>query len=133
LLVAVRHTEDGQMASLLAFGVLIGLVHGTKAGGPWLIPMALMATYGGIRQRGDLTPTRAGFWRCYWYRLGCMGVAALVAFFVSTPYAFLDRYYFAALSGLWKLLTTSPLGKVTFLTWIRDLRMHLGDIACVLV
>ena len=61
LLIATRHAEDGKRASLIALGLLSGLVQGTKAGGPWLIPMALLAVYWGLQQGVDSVPSRARF------------------------------------------------------------------------
>ena len=57
-----------------------------------------------------------------------MGVAALLAYFVSTPYAFLDKYYFYSMSVTWKLVSKGRVGEVNFLTWLTALRSYWGDV-----
>src|SRR5262245_44441939 len=113
-LVAMHHAEDGQIASLMALGLLCGLVQGTKTGGPWLIPMVLLTMCWGLQPEGDNTLSRSGLLRRYLRRLVCVGAVALLMFFVSTPYAFLDQYYLYAMSAAWHLVSTGLFGKVNF-------------------
>src|SRR5262249_29513099 len=62
-LLAARHAEDGALASLAALGLVAGLVQGTKVGGPWLIPMALLALFRGWAWGGPAAALRR------WYHL----------------------------------------------------------------
>ena len=68
-LVAVEHAKVGNSESLLAVGFMVGVVQGTKVGGPWLIPLLLAAVAFGMRRaRSDVT-VRKGFTAQYARRL----------------------------------------------------------------
>ncbi len=88
LAVAARHVTDGELESLGALGFLSGLIQGTKMGGPWLIPLAALALVEGIRRRHDLP--RAAIMALILRRGFLLLVLSIVAYFVSTPYAFLS-------------------------------------------
>lgn len=124
LLVAARHAKVGDPASLLALGLMAGAVQGTKVGGPWLIPMSVLALWWGLtRDRPGLSIALA---KRGIGRILILGSGSLLGYFVSTPYAFLGPYYFKALRNVWGIVSDSPLGGVSFLSWADGLRTHFG-------
>jgi hypothetical protein len=129
--IAIRHAERGDLASLGAMGFAAGLAQGTKVAGPWLVPMAFLATYWGW-QRCHATSTyeRAGSLA---YRLAFLGAASLLAYFVSTPYAFTDSYYRDSLVECWAAFSAAPLGSVTALSWFEGTCDHLTIIVASLM
>src|SRR5690242_18644248 len=48
LALAIRHARSGEIPDLLAFGFVCGIVQGTKVGGPWLVPLAVLAVWLGL-------------------------------------------------------------------------------------
>src|SRR5262249_4733327 len=109
LLFAVGHAKDGRRMSLFAFGLFCGLVQGTKVGGPWLAPTALLVVWLGYqanqgRRVADRTSWTGSIDACSLRdRLILLAGAGLLGFVVSTPYAFLDLYYFRS---MWSALRT---------------------------
>jgi hypothetical protein len=135
LLVAGAHVRTGRWATLTCLGLLVGVHHGTKMGGPWIAPMALLATWWGARAAAATAtaPSAARTWFSAMSR-GCwLGLMALAGFFLTTPYAFFDPYYFDCIKGLRGLLLQEHIGQVTFMSWINGLETHLSKplfIAC---
>ena len=90
LAIAVRHAERGDWPSLAALGLMCGFVQGAKVGGPWTVPMGLLALWWGVQATGhrlsDLTILAK--------RVALLGSTALLGYVVSTPYAFMDPYLF---------------------------------------
>jgi hypothetical protein len=126
-LLAVRHARDGETSSLIALGLFCGLVQGAKSGVPWTVPMALLALWLGARTHSVAQLAR---------RVGLLAAAALAAFFVSTPYAFVDTYYARAMRlayGAVSRNAVDPTHPVTVLSWGRALVEYLGPVAVVLV
>lgn len=121
LWVAIRHAETGTIGSLVGLGVLMGLGHGAKMGGPWLVPMAALATAWGVQTSAD-----AHRIRCFVGRMTLLGLVALGAFALCTPYAFLDSFYFKVLRLVWRVYKGSPFGEVTARTWWDQLWLHEG-------
>lgn len=132
-LFAVAHARDGSRSSLVALGLACGIVQGTKAGGVWTIPMALLALWLGAR----LTRRRisAGFARTLGARVLLLGGAGLVGFFISTPYAFLDRYYYRSIALTYRIVADNHLQlaeAVSLFTWGETLYDHIGPVGTTL-
>lgn len=127
LLLAIRHAGVGDWPTLVSLGIVAGLFHGTKSGGPWLAPTALLAVYWGWRK----TELKWG-WQPFgrlMARWAMLGAVTLAFFFVSTPYAFLDRYHFRTLRTLWKMLSRQTLEEnVNFLSWMRGFHDQVGPV-----
>jgi hypothetical protein len=64
-------------------------------------------------------------------RVITLGMAAGLAFFVSTPYAFLDRYYQHSLQAAWTVVSGQEFASASFLTWINTLVGQLGLPLCI--
>jgi hypothetical protein len=133
-LLAVTHARDGDRASLIALGVFCGIVQGTKSGGPWTIPMALLAVWLGARAQP------AGPATALVRRLGSktlvLGAAALIGFFISTPYAFFDTYYARSMQLAYRIVTEDSLqqnGPNSLVTWGKALYEYIGPIGASLV
>lgn len=128
LVVAIKHTQSGKWREVIWLGMLLGLHHGTKMGGPWLLPMLMLAIWWGWRKT---FPSGHTFWSMVlWRDLGARYLVLVGAgglfFFLSTPYAFLGKDYFEALRGLSHALTQNLLTPVSFYSWIQGLGNHLG-------
>jgi hypothetical protein len=63
-----------------------------------------------------------------------LGVAAACGYFVSSPYTFVDPYYFHALASEWKTETTSfsPFGRINAVTWAWSVYDYVGATASIL-
>jgi len=134
LAIAVRHSERGDWPSLAALGLMCGFVQGAKAGGPWTVPMSLLALGWGVQAAGhrlsDLSITTE--------RVVLLGATGILGYVVSTPYAFMDPYLFRALASAWQYERLSgasegPFGRVTMWTWIEAVYAHNGPLAAILV
>ena len=82
LALAIRHAQDGTIESLVALAITIGLAQGAKLGGPLFAPIALASIL--VAANGYIS---------IGMRCAALGAVAVVAFFATTPYAFLDSYY----------------------------------------
>jgi Dolichyl-phosphate-mannose-protein mannosyltransferase len=125
LCVGVRYLERGNMCSLVALGLLTGLVQGTKSGGAWLIPMAALSIIVGQRRlapRMALIPTTV---QVLWHGFLASGFA-LFAYMVSTPYAFLKPDFFITLRAIWRNINTSSMVPVSYATWLSALWDYHG-------
>jgi hypothetical protein len=132
-LFAVAHARRGDPATLVVLGLFAGLVHGAKAGGVWTVPMALVAIWlGGRTEPGARFAAVA---KRFGVRTGIFLAAALAAFFVSTPYAFLDGYYLRATRLAYGVVTQNSLGleQISLATWAEALYDYLGPVAAALV
>jgi hypothetical protein len=130
---AALHARTGTRASLIALGLFCGVVQGTKAGGIWTIPMALLALWLGTR--ADAAPLRRRL-RAAAGRLLVLGGAALVGFFVTTPYAFFDTYYSRSIALTYRVVADNHLQlaeAVSLLTWTETLYDYLGPVATTLL
>ena len=120
------HARCGSTRSLVALGVLAGLVHGTKMGGPWMIPMASLAVYWGFGQLGPVSlrsrESRNGLLR----RFALLGGCAALAFFISTPYALLDSYYYKMVTRSSGFFTSSPWSEANPAKWLAGLTDYFG-------
>jgi hypothetical protein len=120
---AIGHAETGRLRSLIALGFAVGLAQGTKMGGPWIVPLALLAFYLGSKHVVDKGPTA---WRWYGRRLTWLGLAALVAYVLSTPYAFFDHYYFKSWKETWKAYRLLEIVPVSIWSWVEALLVYQG-------
>lgn len=140
LVLAVAHARQGDRATLIALGLLCGIVQGTKAGGPWCVPIAMTALWLGLRLGGDWVAAErekaVGAWRDVIRRLAILGIAALLGFFLSTPYAFLGRYYYDSMMialGVNMSDVLQQAQKISLATWIGAIYQQLGIIGSTLV
>ncbi len=60
LLAAAAHARSGSTRTLIALGLLCGVVQGTKSGGPWTVPVALLAVWLGARASNASSGFRHG-------------------------------------------------------------------------
>jgi hypothetical protein len=123
LALCIRHANDGGMDSLIGIGLVAGLAQGAKFGGPLLVPIAAVSV-----GRGALNamPSAGVFrWTSSALMRGMIALAVAVAvFFVSTPYAFLNSYYFVAWTETAK--TFSREAWATPWTWLEMSADRLG-------
>jgi hypothetical protein len=134
LFLAIRHARDGELSSLLALGLMIGISQGTKAGGPWLIPMSLVAIWFGASIASPPPSTkRFPTTQLFLGGLALLGLASIAMFFVTTPYAFVDRYYWYAMNIAWTLVSQSPLGHIGLEDWLARLYQHFGTAASIVL
>ncbi|MCI0379457.1 MAG: glycosyltransferase family 39 protein [Gemmataceae bacterium] len=120
----IRHAETGRLGMLLSLGALAGLVHGAKMGGPWTVPMAVTAVLLGAR-RASFGWNAKGV-RALLGRLALWGTSAAAGFFLCTPYALFDSYYFRMISTNASFFRTSPWSQANAITWIEELWAYLG-------
>jgi 4-amino-4-deoxy-L-arabinose transferase-like glycosyltransferase len=108
----IRHAEEGTMESLVAAGIVAGLAQGAKMGGVLVAPIvAASVVYGGWGTSGFVpTVLRRGV---------IVSAVAVIVFFLTTPYAAVDPYFFKTWSVAAALLSgQSPIEQVTFLKWL---------------
>lgn len=134
LVVGLRHADRGDLASLAALGLLCGFVQGAKAGGPWTVPMGLLAMVWGLHaakhRLRELKPL--------FQRTVLLGSTALLGYFISTPYVFTNSYLWRTFREVWTIqglggTDDGPFGRITLLTWIDAIYAHIGPLAAVLV
>src|SRR6185369_4068040 len=77
---AVYHARTRRTASLIGLGIVAGLIQGTKAGGPWLVPAAALAAWLGTAKPVGTSDDRKRPTR-FILRLTGMGLAALGTYF----------------------------------------------------
>ena len=134
LVIAARHTERGDWPSLAAVGLMCGFVQGAKFGGPWTVPMGLLALGWGIQAAGH----QLRDWKVTTKRLTLLGSTALLGYVVSTPYAFMDPYLFKTYASAWFFqglgaASDGPFGRVNLWTWVEAIYGHIGPLATILV
>src|SRR5439155_1538937 len=130
LTIAVQHLREGDLESLAALGLISGLVQGTKMGGPWLVPLAVLAATVGLgRQSPALSFKDFGTRLC---NRGIVLVAfAVLAYIVSTPYAFLKRDFIYQSIVLIKNIMAGRITHITYLNWLSDLWGHFGPVLLI--
>lgn len=136
LIIAVRLARSGELKSVVALGVVLGLIQGTKSGAPFVLPMALAALSWGeitarsaIRSEGAASRLgRAGVAiGSIVVKGGLMGIVAIAAFVASTPYLVFDPYYLTTIKSAFEVLSgTSPLVPITFSSWYAAIGIYLG-------
>jgi Dolichyl-phosphate-mannose-protein mannosyltransferase/F5/8 type C domain len=132
LVLAIRHAERGDLPSVATLGIACGLVQGTKMGGVWTVPMAALALWWGLRasglKRGDIGAIVK--------RPATLGAASLVGWFVATPYALFDSYYFHKLAEVWALQGATagdgPFGSITIGLWATKAYEYIGPVGAAL-
>ncbi|OKO82017.1 glycosyltransferase family 39 protein [Bradyrhizobium sp. NAS96.2] len=127
---ALRHSDDGLLSSLVALGVVCGLVQGTKFGGAWTVPLATAALLMGIRATG------AEKWdkKVIAQRVAVLGAAALVGWIGTNPYAVITPYYVQSWLAQWRIVGSSggPLGTFTPWDWIKAIYDYVGPLGSTL-
>ena len=134
LLAAAAHARSGSMGALVALGLLCGVVQGTKSGGPWTVPAALLAVWLGSRAPSARPFSETA--RLLGSRVAVLGATALAAFFVTTPYAFLDLHYARSLRLAYDIVSTDTLqqeDQVSLVTWTEAVFRYIGPVAAALV
>jgi hypothetical protein len=129
---AIRHAETGRLSSLLGVGFLAGVVHGTKMGGPWVVPMAVLAVVWGLKSDGWQHIRQWLGWERFLGRLVLLGAAAAAGFFVSTPYAFVDSYYFAKALETKAVFGNSPFEQANLGRWLMACWDYFGPPLAIL-
>jgi hypothetical protein len=125
---AIRHAETGSRATLLLTGVFIGLTQGAKMGGPWLVPMATLATAWGVHTApGSDAPRRVRTGR-FIGRMGLLGLVAFGTWVLSTPYAFVDPFFFGTLRVAWRTYNQDSSAQATAWTWLIGVWDHEGAV-----
>ena len=125
LAISLRHLNYGDKASLVAMGILSGLIQGTKLGGPWLIPIFALATVVGLRHQKPHLGGRSFAW-CLAQRGAALVLVSLAAWIISTPYAFLEPDFFAMTKVVYSMNVSSWFSPVTFSSWVYALWNHCG-------
>ena len=122
---AHRHSCDGRKASLAALGLMCGFVQGTKFGGPWTVPVALLASFIGLKAAAPGVALSA---RSLAGRLGILGAAAAIGWLCTNPYAIITRFYIDSFISAFAQVGTAdgPFGSVTMRDWLTGLYDHLG-------
>lgn len=142
LLLGVAHVGDGRRLSLFAFGIFCGIVQGTKVGGPWLGPVALLTVWLGFQVSRGRHDTDGISWLGAFdapellQRVGILVGAIMFGFFVSTPYAFIDGYYLKALFNTLQMVNTDHLQqkeKITLMFWVRSVFQKIGWIGVAFI
>lgn len=127
---AARHASIGRLSSLVAFGVLAGLVQGTKVGGPWLVPIGVAILLFGVsaaREAASPADIVGSHLSMLLSRAIWMAASAMMGYFISTPYAFIDPYYFKSLINTLGMVNADHLNQnVTLWTWLGALYQHVG-------
>ncbi|WP_210497169.1 ArnT family glycosyltransferase [Microvirga antarctica] len=124
--VCLRHAADGGTGSLVAIGIAAGLAQGAKMGGPLLVPVTVLAICLGswrhVQER-----TAISLIACISRRGAAVFVIALAVFALTTPYAFVDSYFFRVWRAWASTFTSeSPISVTTFWDWLSTLRTRLG-------
>jgi F5/8 type C domain len=130
---AIRHSERGDLNSLVALGLACGFTQGTKVGGPWTVPMALLALWWGLTEVSRVRANSVEIIK----RLALLGVAALGGWIITMPYAFVDPYYFRTMLGQWSwqgatAAADGPFGRVTMGLWAKYIVEYFGPTAMAL-
>jgi hypothetical protein len=130
--IAVKHAKNGDNISLIAVGLLCGIIQGTKVGGPWTVPLAGAALLMGI----SAGQTFAGWLKSVLSRGGLLTLSAFVGFILSTTYVILASYYFDSMKAALNVVTNdmfSQTKKISVFTWFTELRTSLGPTAFILL
>lgn len=142
LLLGVAHVGDGRRLSLFAFGIFCGIVQGTKVGGPWLGPVALLTVWLGFQvSRGRLDAAGIRWLGSFdtaelLQRVAILVGAIMFGYFISTPYAFIDGYYLKALFNTLQMVNTDHLQqkeKITLMIWVRSVFEKIGWIGVAFI
>jgi len=120
---AIRHAEDGRMASLFLMACALGLSQGTKFGAVWSLPTALLAVYFGLMLNARMPLSSAVL--TYAKRVLALGVVSILIWLASTPYA-LGSYYLGTLISTWSAVTSSDLASGSAVQWLAGIKDNLG-------
>jgi len=125
LVFAIRHAEDGRMASLFLMACVLGLSQGTKLGAVWSLPTALLAVYFGVMlSRGMPVGTAV---LAYAKRVLALGVVSILVWLASTPYV-LGSYYLGTIISTWSAVTSSDLASGSAVQWLAGISENLGPV-----
>ncbi len=126
---AIRHAEDGRMASLFLMACALGLSQGAKFGAVWSLPTALLAVYLGLTlsAAGPIGEKVLAFVK----RVFALGVISITVWLASTPYA-LGSYYLGMISSTWAAVTSSTLESGSAAQWLAGIKDNLGLVLTVL-
>jgi hypothetical protein len=130
LAVSTRQIERGDLPSLVAIAILIGLAHGAKFGGVWLVPMSALAAILGLRWAQPTMGLHTFLGRIIG-RGVLAGLVSFVVFVITTPYAFVKPDYFSILGAIYRNISTSSMLPVSFSTWLSSLWVYHGPLTLV--
>ena len=124
--ISVSYAHQPQRISLIALAITIGLAQGTKAGAPWLLPTAGIALI--LANYNQIGTFNRKFFQAITKDSLVLGLTAILFFFISTPYAFIDSYYFTTMKNAYIANTAqSPiLSSVNVNTWLVSTYQYLG-------
>jgi hypothetical protein len=122
----IRHAQGPRAGTVVALAIVAGLAQGAKMGGPALVPMTVLAL--AIARRDTLREQGWLHWLGAMLRDGLGAAAvALAVFFVTTPYALVDPYFFRTWLYWAKVFSgPSPISPTTFSDWWSQASGHLG-------
>jgi hypothetical protein len=89
--------------------------------------MVILATAVGLRQHSP----RLSFWPFFKqlvWRGSLLIVMAIIAGFISTPYAMLKSDYWWAVKLIWYAVASSYITPINYLTWLSDFWNHFGPL-----
>ena len=124
LAVAVRHVEQGDLKSVAALGLLSGAIQGTKMGGPWIIPLVAVTLAVGLRHQ--YRHLSIEFLRRLTIRAMLAMLLSILAYFVTTPYAFLSLDFFWLTRTLMTNVLLGRITSISYVNWLQDLSGHFG-------
>jgi Dolichyl-phosphate-mannose-protein mannosyltransferase len=130
LAVSTRLIDRGELSSVVAIAMLIGLAQATKFGGIWLLPMAAFAVMVGLR-RAQPSLALPGLVGQFIARGALMGLVSFFVFAITTPYAFVKPDYFVILRAIYSNIATSTMLPVSFSTWLTSLWGYHGPLTLV--
>ncbi|MES2985226.1 MAG: hypothetical protein V4735_08580 [Pseudomonadota bacterium] len=115
---AARHLRDKDIASMIALGLVAGLAHGAKMGGPHLVPLTALVVALAMGGLPALKAAPRAWIKRYLMHGVLLAVIAVVMFVVTTPYAVFDRYYLLTWRIWGKAFTSdSPITITNFWDW----------------
>lgn len=128
LCVAVRHTEIDRKESLVAMGILAGLVQGAKMGGPWLVPLVVLAIAVPVfrAQAAAYGATAKERARAVVGRGLLVAGAAVAVYLITTPYLVLSREFMKGALSIMRIVNRSSITSISFFDWARDLWTSFG-------
>lgn len=122
----ILHAGSPRPGTLVALAITAGLAQGAKMGGPALVPMTVLAL--AMARRGTMREDGTFLWLLAVLRDGLAAAAvALSVFFLTTPYALLDSYFFRVWLNWAKVFSgTSPISPTTFWDWWEQGSANVG-------
>lgn len=119
LLIARRHAEVGDWASLIALGLVAGWQHSTKLAGFYIAPAGLLAAYWGWEKASGSLAQRQ--YSDLFRRVATLGASAVIGLLVAIPYAAVDLAYWRSL-----FVMSEPIKQASFLSYMVAIQAQEG-------